>query len=157
MIVYVFGLDFGIDACALCKSFGYIFEDEGVNGQNFADCHLDQCLKSSKFRLIVDEMRTMFDKVEVNSGPLVNVSNIDNDQLAKFVILNIIGKQIVETEHDNEGPFYFRYDLSKSKLVLNFPLCKFEKQIYSVLLILTVITLLAALALKTIKQKKKTQ
>ena len=152
----VSSLNFSVDVCALCKSFGQTFKDEGVNGQNFADCSLDECLKSSKFNLILHEMRTMFNEVTV-SGSLVNVSNIDHNQMAEFVIHNIIGKQFVETEHDKEGPFYFRYDLSKSKLVLNFPLCTFEKQIYSVLLILTVITLLAALALKTIRQKKKPQ
>lgn len=71
-----------------------------------------------------------------------------------MLIYNILGKTLVYSTDDETSTVAFQYDVSKRTLTTTYPLCVFEKQVYSILLILTVLIILAALTSGVINHRR---
>lgn len=144
---------FEVRVCDLCQKFSSMIQDIGVDEYSFQPCDVDKCLKSSKFLLTTQELKMAFSDVDVNEGNLT-IRGARSDQMSEILVYSILGRNIVEASEDNAAVYFFEYDVAKKVLRLKQPLCSFEKQIYSILLILTVVIILAALSMSIIEFKK---
>ena len=144
-----------IPVCLLCQAFSHSVHDLGVNEYFFSECSATACLKSGKFDLITSNLRQSFDKVYVNRDTNnLELHNIDSSKWANILVHSILGKSTLQLQGDDKAPLFFQYDVYKQTLLAHYPLCVFEKQIYSILLILTVLIILAALTTAVINQRK---
>ena len=143
-----------IPVCALCVEFSKLVEDVGVGEYSFTNCNNEQCVKSGKFAVVWQNLVQSFEDISKDDKHVI-IRTTDPNVWSKIFVHNIIGKTFIGTQEDNSGTQYFQYDVAKRTLISKFPLCVFEKQVYSILLVLTIIIILAALTSNVINHKQK--
>lgn len=142
-----------VPVCILCQSFATNIQDIGVNEYKFANCQPQECMRSGKFNLMHQEIKSLFDETEIINDEM-HIQTSKNESWAEMFTYNIIGKTLMHQDNNQKDVLYYQYDVAKQILVTKYPMCVFEKQIYTMLLVITIVIILAALTIGIINLKK---
>ena len=150
-------VDLQVRVCDLCESLDDTILDIGTSVKN-AECDFLDCLRRNKLNILLDQV-DLFSKNFTKQNEDVYF-HIDSTHAAKLFVYAFIGRQFVEVDSsktlNNVGEIV-RYDIQKQKIIKEKPICAFEKQIYSLLLIITVVTILISYAMQIVKQNRSTK
>lgn len=147
-----------VDVCDICRVMDLYIQNIGVDQYISNTCVADTCMKSNKFKMLYEQISVIFSDVTLENSQLLVRPN--SDELSGALILSILGKFLVLPKkldsHTFQNIIYnFQYDIATSTLDIKQPLCTFEKDIYSSLLILTVVVILFVLTLRVISMRNK--
>lgn len=152
-IAVVETLETNVSACALCKTLDRYISDVGVKNVE-TGCHVTECLARGKVQLFVNEMGLVASSCE-KSKHGVSLT-IDDKQLAQLLVYAIIGRHFTNEEsHEdslNWNVAQLQYNVNTQKISVSRPMCVFEKGVYSILLVLSVIIVLTSIVLRRLKK-----
>ena len=140
--------------CDLCLILDDTIQDVGTSTKN-QKCDFSDCLRRNKLNILLDQV-DLFSKNFTKQNEDVYF-HMDSNHVAKLFVYAFIARQFIEIDSsntfDNLGEIV-RYDIQKQKIIKEKPICAFEKQIYSLLLIITVVTILISYAMQIVKQNR---
>ena len=127
-----------------------------VGGSEAGACVPDVCMKSGKMELFLREARGMLgDSTLERRGAdpsLLALNWTDTDVVTNVLVYALLGRHLIEQHQAQDVTagtvFLYEYDVQRQTLVLRRPLCAYQRQVYSTLLVLTTVILLAGVALR---------
>ena len=143
-----------ISVCAVCEALDLNIQD--VGGSSFKACEPDLCLKSGKMELFLRETRSMIGNSTlnvINDDPsFLKLALHDSDAMRQILVYSFLGRHLAEQHGAVDITmgtiFLYEYDVQRQTLVLRRPLCVYQRQVYTTLLVLTTVILLAGVALR---------
>ena len=143
-----------ISVCAVCEALDLNIQD--VGGSSFKACEPDLCLKSGKMELFLRETRSMIGNSTLNvikdDPSFLELALHDSDAMRQMLVYSFLGRHLAEQQGVKDVTmstvFLYEYDVQRQTLVLRRPLCAYQRQVYTTLLVLTTVILLAGVALR---------
>lgn len=146
-------LETNVSACVLCSTLDRYISDVGIANTD-TKCHETECLARGKVQLFVNEMGQIASSCEKSTH---GVSlTIDDKQLAQLLVYAIIGRHFTNEESHEDSLDWnvaqLQYNVNTQKISVSRPMCVFEKGVYSILLVLSVIIVLTSIVLRRLKK-----
>ena len=143
-----------ISVCAVCEALDLNIQD--VGGSSFKACEPELCLKSGKMELFLRETRSMIGNSTLNvikdDPSFLKLALHDSDAMREMLVYSFLGRHLAEQHGAADVTmstiFLYEYDVQRQTLVLRRPLCAYQRQVYTTLLVLTTVILLAGVALR---------
>ena len=143
-----------ISVCAVCEALDLNIQD--VGGSSFKACEPELCLKSGKMELFLRETRSMIGNSTLNvikdDPSFLKLALHDSDAMRQMLVYSFLGRHLAEQHGAADVTmgtiFLYEYDVQRQTLVLRRPLCAYQRQVYTTLLVLTTVILLAGVALR---------
>lgn len=143
-----------VRVCDLCEILDDTIQDVGTSVKN-EKCYFSDCLKRNKLNILLDQSDLFSNNFTKQNEDVF--FHMNSNHVAKLFVYAFIARQFIEIDSsktfDNLGEI-IRYDIQKQTIIKKKPVCAFEKQIYSLLLIITVVTILISYAMQIVKQNK---
>ena len=143
-----------ISVCAVCEALDLNIQD--VGGSSLKTCDPDLCLKSGKMQLFLRETRSMIGNSTLNiienDPSFLELALHDSNAMRQMLVYSFLGRHLAEQHGVKDVTmstvFLYEYDVQRQTLVLRRPLCTYQRQVYTTLLVLTTVILLAGVALR---------
>jgi len=160
---------FEIELCDFCKALDtYIPDVGGTKTTTSASgaCDVSKCIQSTKFELALNASKTMRHSIEVNGvAEKLIVETSTSMREAQLLVFEFLGRQVVSDfgsllneALSSEGlvdmPAIFTYNALSGLLEIQYPSCRYEKSIYSTLLVVSVVIILLGIVLQFLQKWK---
>lgn len=160
---------FEIDLCDFCKALDtYIPDVGGTKTTTSASgaCDVSKCVQSTKFALALNASKTMRHAIEVDEATSKLVIETSTSMReARLLVFEFLGRQVVSEfgsllseALSSEGlvdmPAIFTYNALSGMLEIQYPSCRYEKSIYSTLLVVSVVIILLGIVLQFLQKLK---
>ena len=160
---------FEIELCDFCKALDtYIPDVGGTKTTTSASgaCDVSKCIQSTKFELALNASKTMRHSIEVNEdAKKLIVETSTSMREAQLLVFEFLGRQVVSDfgsllneALSSEGlvdmPAIFTYNALSGLLEIQYPSCRYEKSIYSTLLVVSVVIILLGIVLQFLQKWK---
>ena len=161
--------NFEIDLCDFCKALDtYIPDIGGTKTTTSASgaCDVSKCIQSTKFALALNASKTMRNSIEVNEDTSkLEIETSTSVREARLLVYEFLGRQVVSEfgsllseALSSEGlvdmPAIFTYNALSGMLEIQYPSCRYEKSIYSTLLVVSVVIILLGIVLQFLQKWK---
>ena len=160
---------FEIELCDFCKALDtYIPDVGGTKTTTSASgaCDVSKCIQSTKFELALNASKTMRHSIEVNEdAKKLIIETSTSMREAQLLVFEFLGRQVVSDfgsllneALSSEGlvdmPAIFTYNALSGLLEIQYPSCRYEKSIYSTLLVVSVVIILLGIVLQFLQKWK---
>ena len=160
---------FEIELCDFCKALDiYIPDVGGTKTTTSASgvCDVGKCIKSTKFALALNASKTMRNHIEVDhEAQKLLIETSTSMREARLLVFEFLGRQVVSDFGSllNEAlsndrlvdmPAIFIYNALSGMLEIQYPSCRYEKSIYSTLLVVSVVIILLGIVLQFLQKWK---
>jgi hypothetical protein len=143
-----------ISICNVCEMLDASIQN--VGGSEAGACVPDVCMKSGKMELFLREAGGMLGNSTLErrgaDPSLLALNWTDTDVVTNVLVYALLGRHLIEQHQAQDVTtgtvFLYEYDVQRQTLVLRRPLCAYQRQVYSTLLVLTTVILLAGVALR---------
>lgn len=160
---------FEIELCDFCKALDTYIPDVGgtkTTTSASGGCDVSKCIQSTKFALALNASKTMRHSIEVNGdAEKLIVETSTSMREAQLLVFEFLGRQVVSDfgsllseALSSEGlvdmPAIFTYNALSGMLEIQYPSCRYEKSIYSTLLVVSVVIILLGIVLQFLQKWK---
>jgi hypothetical protein len=146
-----------LQPCVVCDALDKFVDN--VGGNPSTSCSPKECLSSGKLQMFQRASNSMHSHsfVTIREG-VVFTSSLTDEQTAQLLVLSMLGQHLIHTVSDDEmirgGIFYFEYDVQHQTFQIIKPLCTFQKNVYTALLILSVVVIVVGISFRMIEKKE---
>lgn len=143
--------------CSICNTLDRLILDVGVS-KTPAQCHASECALRGKFRLFVREIGHMsVDAAASNDAVHVSMSE---EALSQVLVYAMIGRHFTAAKTKRDSLDWnvaeLHYDVNTQTISVSRPMCVFEKSVYSILLVSSVVIVLTSMVLRRLQSYEET-
>jgi len=138
----------GIDCCSLMISMQRFI---ALETNPVLDCHPETCMASSLVKLFVQETGTQVELQQQHTRVELTIPAQDH-RFTEMLVWALIGRHYSANLAGDHTHFIF--NTATQTLTAKMPKCEFQKPIYTILLLVSIILLIFSLVLQNLKQKE---
>lgn len=141
--------------CVVCNALDKFVDN--VGGSPSTSCSPKECLASGKLQMFQHASNAMLSSSFITvSHDQVSTSALTDAQTAQLLVLSMLGQHLIHTSKDDDlmrgSIYYFEYDVQHQTFKVIRPLCTFQKNVYTALLILSVVVIVVGISFRMIEK-----
>ena len=144
-----------IPPCVVCNALDKFVDN--VGGSPSSSCSPRECLASGKLQMFQHASNALLSSSFITvRDDMVSTSSLTDEQTAQLLVLSMLGQHLIHTTEDDDlmrgSIYYFEYDVQHQTFKVIRPLCTFQKNVYTTLLILSVVVIVVGISFRMIEK-----